>query len=82
MEPAIAMSGAASRRRGRPRRVDEVSTARVWALLTAAERRDLAVVARENGVTIAVFIRDAVNDAVCEYRERPVFSCTGNSADR
>lgn len=70
------------RRRGRPRRTDALASARVWAFLTAEERRDLAAVAAENGVTIAVFIRDAVNDAVCEYRERPVFSRTGNSSVR
>jgi hypothetical protein len=62
------------RRRGRPRRAEDVATADVRIRLTPAERTDLEEVARANGhADLASFIRDAVNTAVAEYRERGVF---------
>lgn len=41
--------------------------------LTQEERRDLEQVARENRLTVAAVIRDAVNEFVADYREQRVF---------
>lgn len=72
-------TAAAVRRRGRPARVEgQAATARVWVFVTPDERADLVRVARENGYgDIAPFVRDVVNAAVAEYRERPVFTKGG-----
>lgn len=65
----------AVRKRGRPRRVEgERASERIWALLTPNERASLVAAAKENGITISQLIRDAVNDYVADYGERPVFA--------
>lgn len=62
-------------KRGRPARVEgERATERIWALLTPHERAALAVVAKDNGITIGQLIRDAVNDYVADYGERHLFA--------
>ncbi len=62
-------------KRGRPplpahQRLDE----RIEVRLTDAERRDLARVAREKRTSIADVLREAVNEYVADYGERPIFS--------
>lgn len=66
---------AAVRRRGRPARVEgQAATARVWVYLTPEERADLGTVARDNGYgDLGAFLRDVINAAVADYRDRPVF---------
>lgn len=44
--------------------------------VTSAELADLRQVAKENGVSASEFIREAVNEAVSDYRERTVFRRT------
>jgi uncharacterized protein (DUF1778 family) len=43
---------------------------------TEDERRDLEQVARDNHTDLSGFIREAVNEAVADYRERPTFRDT------
>lgn len=60
-------------RRGRPR-ADVPAGRRITIRLTVREREDLEDVARENETSLAGLIRQAVNEYVGDYRERPVFS--------
>ena len=41
--------------------------------VTPEERAELVLVARENRMTLTGFIREAVNEAVSDYREAVVF---------
>lgn len=61
------------RRRGRPRRAEDAATEYLRIRVTPAERTELEQVARENGVDLVTFIRDAVNTTVADYRERRIF---------
>jgi hypothetical protein len=62
------------RRRGRRSRIEgELSTERIWAWLTVAERAALEEVATENNLPIASVIREAVNEFVADYSERKIF---------
>lgn len=62
----------AERRGPKPTR-GVTASARVCVRLTDGERSDLARVARENHTNVADVIREAVNEYVSDYRERPVF---------
>jgi hypothetical protein len=42
--------------------------------LTPAERADLEAAARENGVSIATLLREAVNEYVADYRDHVPFN--------
>lgn len=59
----------------RPRRGSPANRP-VHVRVTADELDDLRRVASENGVTTSEFIREAVNEAVSDYRERAVFRST------
>ena len=61
-------------RRGRPARAGQRATRRVEFVVTDQERSDLELVAKEMGHHVARVIRDAVNEFVADYRERPVFT--------
>lgn len=57
----------------RPPRSGEAATVLTVIRMTPTERRDLETVARENRTTIGGVLRDAANEYVADYRERPVF---------
>lgn len=65
-------------KRGRQPRFGTPATRRTTIRLTDDQHRDLENVARENGISVSDVLRDAVNDYVADYRERPVF--TGNTS--
>lgn len=44
--------------------------------LTDVERRDLEQVARDNQTDLSGVVREAVNEYVADYRERPAFRGT------
>ncbi len=58
----------------RPPKYGAATTKAMRIRLTAAQRRDLEQVARENGTDLTGVIREAVNVYVADYREGdPVF---------
>jgi hypothetical protein len=68
---------AAPSRGGRkPRVPGACSSMRLSIRLTPEERRDLEAVARENHTNLADVLREAVNEYVADYRERPLFAPT------
>ena len=58
---------------GRPPIADVPSTARVEIRMTPAQRLELRRVASDNGTGVAGIIREAVNEFVADYGERPPF---------
>jgi hypothetical protein len=61
------------RPRGRPVIYDEPATERMWLRVTPAAYLELKLVARENGLSLAGLLRDAVNVYVGDYAERHPF---------
>jgi hypothetical protein len=57
----------------KPRVPGACSSMRLSIRLTPEERRDLEAVARENHTNLADVLREAVNEYVADYRERPLF---------
>lgn len=68
----------ATPRRRRPFRADVRSTARIEFVVTEDEKRALIEMARENRQTLASAIRDSINTYVAEYRERVIFTPSGD----
>lgn len=60
----------------RPTEFEEPTTARICVRLTPTQRKDLEQVARDNGTDITGVIREAVNEYVADYQDRPVFRHT------
>lgn len=54
-------------------RTDAPATVRISVRVTVDERLDLEDVARQNLADISGVIREAVNEYVADYRERPPF---------
>jgi hypothetical protein len=72
-------SSKARRRPGRPRRVEsELADQRVWSFFTKSEKEAAKRIAKRDGVELAEFIRDAVNDYVESIGENRIIA-TGNS---
>lgn len=69
---------AGGRRRGRPPRAGVRATERVEFVVTADERKALQEVATENRMPLASVIRDAVMEFVADYRERVIFTPSGD----
>jgi hypothetical protein len=75
MSYVLPYEGDAMRSRGgrKPRVPGACSSMRLSIRLTPEERRDLEAVARENHTNLADVLREAVNEYVADYRERPLF---------
>lgn len=57
----------------RPPLFGEPATDAIRIRVTPQQRRDLEHVARDNRTDVADVIREAVNEYVSDYRDRPVF---------
>jgi uncharacterized protein (DUF1778 family) len=51
----------------------EAASERLVIRVTKSQKQDLRTVAEENETDLTSFVRDAVNEAVADYRERRVF---------
>lgn len=60
----------------RPRQYTEPASEDVNVRVTPSQRRDLEQVARDNRSSMATIIREAIDEYVADYRERPVFRRT------
>jgi uncharacterized protein (DUF1778 family) len=70
-------------RRGRkPRLEGAAARERFGFRISASERHDLLAVANELGQDASEFVREAVNEAVADFRERKLFKYTRRRRDR
>lgn len=66
--------------RGRRPYFDRPVSQRIWIKVTPSQRAALVEMAKANRTTVAAAIREAVNEYVSDYGERPVFRGDPNSA--
>ena len=69
-------------RRGRPPRAGVRATERIEFVATVSERQDLKSIAAAESRPLAEVIRDAVNEYVSDFRERVVFTPSGDTFKR
>lgn len=74
-DPFLVVGG---RRRGRPPRAETRATRRVEFVVTDREQQALRQVAKENRLSLAAVVREAVNTFVQDYAERVVFLPSGD----
>ncbi len=64
---------AQARGRGRPTLYGSRAQRRLEVVVTDEQKKDLDSVAADQGKPLATVIREAINEYVTDYREKPVF---------
>jgi len=60
-------------KRGPKLNYDAPVMVRLHVRVTQAQAEDMRAIARDNQMCLAQFMRDAINEAVLDYRDKPVF---------